>query len=80
MTYWTATAGAMQMKKKVPGVKAEVKRLLIKNSDMRPVELREALKERGWELSTFALSVIRREFRQTLRFLQDRNLLTRDLV
>jgi hypothetical protein len=54
--------------------------MLIRNPDMRPIELRKMLMKQGLELSTFALSVIRLEFRQTLHFLQDRNLLTRDLV
>jgi hypothetical protein len=61
----------MQMKMKVPGVKAEVKRLLIKNPNMRPVELKEALKKQGWQMSTFLVAAVRLEFRQTLRLLQD---------
>ena len=68
------------MKKRVPGVKAEVKRLLIKNPNMRPAELREVLRKRGWEMSTFLVAAIRSEFREALHCLQDRKLLIRDLA
>ena len=68
------------MRRLVPGAIAEIKRLLIENPDMRPTELREILIKKGWGLSLILVSATRSEFRQTLRFLQERKLLNRDLV
>jgi hypothetical protein len=68
------------MKRLVPGAIAEIKRLLIENPDMRPAELREILIKKGWGLSLILVSATRSEFRQTLRFLQDRGLLSRGLM
>lgn len=61
-----ATTGALE-----PSGSSVVKRAMLRNMRATPQELQEVLKKKGMKLSPVRLSIVRSEFRHSIRLLQE---------